>query len=119
MKLFHIISNLSQNKEESEEKVNTLYFLNNSSDSKAKDETYTLSVTKYMAGTEMTITWPAVLTNEYQIGDVTAALCSGVTELINMGCSIREVRGNDGQKELLDGETRLNFDHDKYSVLLM
>ena len=72
-----------------------------------------------MAGTEMSITWPAVITNEYQIGDVTAALRSGVTELINTGCSMREVRGNDGQKELLDGETRLNFDDDKYSVLLM
>ena len=120
LNLFNIISNLNQNKDESEEKVENLYFnLNNSSsDSEAKDEVYNISVTNNKAREEMTITWPAVVTHESQIGEVTSALCSGVTELISKGCTVRNVRGDVvGQEK--DGDIENNVDCDKYSVLLM
>ena len=120
LNLFNIISNLNQNKDESEEKVENLYFnLNNSSsDSEAKDEVYNISVTNNKAREEMTITWPAVVTHESQIGEVTSALCSGGTELISKGCTVRNVRGDVvGQEK--DGDIENNVDCDKYSVLLM
>ena len=74
----------------------------------------TLSVIK--DGTEMTATWPTVITNEDQIGEVTIALCSGVTELV-MGS-----KGKDGvntEKEELRNERELGFDNDEFSVFLM
>ena len=67
-------------------------------------------------GTEVTTTWPTVITNEDQIGEVTIALCSGVTKLV-MGS-----RGKDGvdtEQEILMNEGELGFDNDEFSVFLM
>ena len=72
----------------------------------------TLSVIK--DGTEMTATWPTVITNEDQIGEVTIALCSGVTEL---GMGSKGKAGVDTEQET--DERELGFDNDEFSVFLM
>ena len=74
----------------------------------------TLSVIK--DGTEMTATWATVITNEDQIGEVTIALCSGVTELV-MGSRGKERVYT--EQEILMNEGELGFDNDEFSVFLM
>ena len=72
----------------------------------------TLSVIRN--GTKMTATWPTVITNEDQIGEVTIALCSGVTEL---GMGSKGKAGVDTEQET--NERELGYDNDEFSVYLM
>ena len=85
------------------------------SEEKFEVKANTLSVIK--DGTKMTTTWPTVITNEDQIGEVTIALCSGVTELV-MG-STQGKDGVDTEQEKLMNEREPIFDNDEFSVFLM
>ena len=92
-----------------------LNMISRQSEEKFEVKANTLSVIK--DGTKMTTTWPTVITNEDQIGEVTRALCSGVTELV-MG-STQGKDGVDTEQEKLMNEREPIFDNDEFSVFLM
>ena len=74
----------------------------------------TLSVIKVMAGSEQTNTWPTMMFDQDQIGEVTLALCSGVTELVYKG----GVDTEQAEEGVMIGK-ELGFDNDEYSVFSM